>query len=303
MKIKLNKRLLLFATIGLLGTLFSVTLLDLPLTEAQANDTVTITLNITPLSEITVTPFLVDWPAVMPSVQTTEYSLDIKNTGSVNFTKLWSLVDSYALETTNPNGQGQPLLYSAGTFLVLENSSGEAGYRWVNRMEWNDTSKPTGMAGEPANAISWGYYRNLTNIYLWSFNKSVETGTNCANTTGMVFKLKRTAESSTSPDRDLGAADVDSGTAGANTTEWSVWTFGALSPLNNYCVYVSKDCQRTMITQWDFNSSLPTCSNRRYMSEDTLLTDAVETVKITVLVPKGVPSGNTTPSTLTIFAE
>ncbi|MFN6992083.1 MAG: hypothetical protein ACK4MM_05120, partial [Fervidobacterium sp.] len=305
MKIKLNKKTLFLTTIGLvitgiLITLFS--LMNLPYTTAaSANDTVEVSLNVSLLAEITVTPYRVEWLNIVPGYSASLQSLDIKNTGSVNFTKLWATVDSFAEETTNPLGQGNPLLYTAGSFLVLRNETGQAGYRFVNRMEWNETEKPTGMIVSPSDAVSWGYFRNFTDIYLWNFNDSATAG-ECLNGAQMTFKYKTTPESLTSPDRDMTAGDVVSGTFGSNNTEWGVWTF-ASGPLANYCVYVHKNCQKIMIAQWDYNASLPACNVREYLQSSPFESNEVHTFNLTVFIPRGIPVGNTTPSTLLIVAE
>lgn len=292
-------------TIGLTITVFLaafLSLMNLPsISATSVNDTVEVSLNVSLLAEITVTPFRVEWLNLMPGYVTNSRALDIHNTGSVNFTKLWATVDSFAEETNNPLGQGNPLLYTAGSFLVLKNETGEAGYRFVNRMEWNETEKPTGMIASPSDAVSWGYFRNFTDIYLWNFNDSATEG-ECLNGTEMQFRLKTTPESLTTPDRDMTAGDVVSATFGANTTEWGVWTF-ASGPLADYCVYIHKDCQKMMIAQWDYNASLPTCSNALYLQTSPFKSNDIHTFNLTVLIPRGIPTGNTTPSTLLIVAE
>ncbi len=305
MKIKMNKKTMFFTAVGFSATLFVITflyLMNLPsITASSANDTVEISLNISLLAEIIVTPDRIEWLNVVPIQSAPSVSVDIKNTGSVNFTKLWATVDSFAEETTNPLGTGNPLLYTAGSFLVLKNETGQAGYRFVNRIEWNETEKPTGMTVSPSDAVSWGYFRNFTDIYLWNFNDSATAG-ECLDGNQMEFKIKTTAESLTSPNRDMTAGDVVSGTFSSNNTEWGVWTFSS-GPLANYCVYVHKNCQKIMISQWDYNATLPACSNSLYLQTSPFKSNDVHTIDLTVLVPRGIPTGNTTASTLLIVAE
>ncbi|MEM0473615.1 MAG: hypothetical protein QXF88_02750, partial [Candidatus Aenigmatarchaeota archaeon] len=88
----------------------------------------------------------------------------------------------------------------------------------------------------------------------------------------------------------------------ANTTEWSSWTFSS-GPLQEYCVYIYRDCSRIMIAQWDYNQTLPACSARKYISRENFASGMIHTLNLTVLVPRGMPAGNTSNSILTIFAE
>jgi len=281
-------------------TLAVLSLLSPTSTEAATNDTVVISVNVSLLSEITVTPEALEWLNIVPGTSAAEYSVDIKNTGSTNFTKLWATVNSFATETTNPLGKGNPLLYAAGSFLALKNETGEDGFRFVNRLEWNETEMPTGMVPNPSDAVSWGYFRNFTDIYLWNFNDSATAG-ECLNGSQMEFRIKTTPESISFPDRDMTTGTV-AGTFQANTTEWSVWTFSS-GPLKDYCVYIHKNCQKIMIAQWDYNTTLPACSSRKYITQEFFMPENVHTVNLTVFIPRGVPYGNTTSSILTIVAE
>ncbi|MEM0473154.1 MAG: hypothetical protein QXF88_00330 [Candidatus Aenigmatarchaeota archaeon] len=290
-----------FLIIGILSIILSFILTtNIPSVKAATNDTVIISLNVSLLSEIIVTPAAIEWLDIVPTYTATLYSVDIQNTGSVNFTRLWSTVNSFAIETTNPIGKGNPALYAAGSFLVLKNETGEAGYRFVNRIEWNETEQPTYMTLNPADAVSWGYFRNFTDIYLWNFNDSATAG-QCLNGSQMEFRIKSSAESLSSPNRDMTVGTI-AATFEANTTEWSSWTF-ASGPLQDYCVYIYRDCSRIMVAQWDYNQTLPSCSARKYITTEDFMSGMIHTVNLTVLVPRGVPTGNTSTSVLTIVAE
>jgi hypothetical protein len=117
----------------------------------------------------------------------------------------------------------------------------------------------------------------------------------------MEFRIKTTPESITYPDRDMTSGTV-AGTFQTNTTEWGVWTFDS-GPLKDYCVYIHKNCQKIMIAQWDYNSTLPPCSSRKYITQEFFMPENVHTVNLTVFIPRGVPYGNTTSNILTIVAE
>ena len=269
-------------------------------TRAITNDTVVVSVNISELAEITVIPEVLEWLNIAPGHSAAIQSIDIKNTGSTNFTKLWVNVDSFNKETTNPIGKGNSLLYSAGSFVALRNKTGEDAFRFVNRLEWNETEMPTYMIPNPSDAVSWGYFRNFTDIYLWNFNDSSTEG-ECLNGSEMEFRIKTVPESISHPDRDM-TVDTVAGTFETNTTEWSVWTFSS-GPLKDYCVYIHKDCEKIMIAQWDYNSTLPPCSSRKYITQEFFMPENVHTVNLTVFIPRGVPHGNTTSNILTIVAE
>jgi hypothetical protein len=297
MKLRIKDTAILFLAILAITVL---SFLSTPSTKAATNDTVLISVNVSLLSEITVTPEALEWLDIVPGTSAAEYSVDIKNTGSVNFTKLWATVNSFATETTNPLGKGNPLLYGAGSFLLLKNETTEDNFRFVNRLEWNETEMPTYMVLNPSDAVSWGYFRNFTNIYLWNFNDSATAG-ECLNGSQMEFRIKTTPESISSPDRDMTSGTV-AGTFQANTTEWGAWTFSS-GPLKDYCVYIHKNCEKIMIAQWDYNSTLPPCNSRKYISQEFFMPENVHTVNLTVFIPRGVPYGNTTSNILTIVAE
>ncbi|MEM5792655.1 MAG: hypothetical protein QXM68_04035, partial [Candidatus Aenigmatarchaeota archaeon] len=69
------------------------------------------------------------------------------------------------------------------------------------------------------------------------------------------------------------------------------------------CVYIYRDCSRIMVAQWDYNQTLPACSARKYITTEDFMSGMIHTVNLTVLVPRGVPTGNTSTSILTIVAE
>ncbi|MFH8080787.1 MAG: hypothetical protein QXO84_02815, partial [Candidatus Aenigmatarchaeota archaeon] len=71
----------------------------------------------------------------------------------------------------------------------------------------------------------------------------------------------------------------------------------------DYCVYIHKSCQKIMIAQWDYNASLPACNARKYITQETFMPNYIHKINVTVFVPRGIPSGNTTSSIMTFFAE
>jgi len=262
---------------------------------ATITNTTTIALNVSAVAIMVITPTYVEWLNVPPGNNGTAQSITITNKGSVNLTNIYASVNSFALETTNPLFTGNPADYAAGSFLVLHNST-ESEYRFVNRMEWNYTDTLDNYVPTPG-AVSRGFFKNITKEYLWDIVD--DSNGQCLNTSEVIFKIKTVPDDGTN--RDMSVNTV-TGTGQANTTEWSTWTFSS-GPLAGYCVAIYKDCTKIMIYQFDHNSSLPSCPNLKYIQSGALTPSSSHVMSANVYVPKGIPAGNTTQSTLTITAS
>ncbi len=283
---------LMFGIFLIIIILTSVTFL-FPKSRATTNTT-EIALNISEVASISVIPTYLEWIQVTPGTNGTPESITIKNTGSTNFTYLYASVDSFAEETTNPLFTGNPADYTAGSFLVLKNST-DTEYRFVNRMEWNYTDTLDNYV-PTSGAVSRGFFKNITKEYLWDIVD--DSNNQCLNTSEMTFTIKTVPDNGAN--RDMSSNTV-TGTGGSNTTTWSSWTFSS-GPLSGYCVAVYHDCTKIMVYQWDHNSSLPTCSDLRYIQSSTFSPGNTHVISANVYVPKGIPAGNATQSTLTITA-
>jgi hypothetical protein len=300
---KLNTRLIVTV---LFGTIILSLILNLLTSKsasaATTTGSVTIAVNISISASITVTPAECVWNQV-PSggAEQTPCQLTVKNTGSVNLTDVYASVNSFAVEGARPYGSSASA-YASGSFLTLRNSTGDRGYRFVNRLDWNETGPEVPSGFYAAGAVSWGYFRNHTKEYLWSLTFS---STNCTNTTGANVTIKSCTDSLCA-NRNMNSSNVVVASVLSNNLEWSVWNFST-GPLANYCVGVYKDCKKIMVYQWDINGSLPTCGNKEYAYQttdvDRFTPDESFTLNLTVWVPRGIPSGDTTNSTLTITAE
>ena len=259
------------------------------------NNTTTIALNVSKLAIMTITPTYVEWLNIPPGNNGTAQNITITNKGSVNLTNIYASVNSFALETTNPLFTGNPADYAAGSFLVLHNST-ESEYRFVNRMEWNYTDTLDNYV-PTSGAVSRGFFKNITKEYLWDIVP--DSNNQCLNTSEMTFTIKTVPDDGTN--RDMSQNNV-TGNPQANTTEWSTWTFSN-GPLAGYCTAIYKDCTKIMVCQFDHNSFLPDCPDRKYIQSSALTPNSAHTMDANVYVPKGIPSGNTTQSTLTITAS
>ena len=176
-------------------------------------------------------------------------------------------------------------------------------------MEWNYTK---GWISGMTNTISWlksyGWFYNHSVSYIWNLGNGT---TGHCNQTGTVLRIKTVVDDGNN--RDMDASYVD-GTNAAQGIEWAVFTF-ASGPLKDYCVATSTDCTRLMVYTYHAGSSaavgsttLPTCSARRYLRQSSSVANSVfaagdtYSFNITVFVPKGIPSGNVTQSTMTLTA-
>ena len=254
-----------------------------------ATNSTQIYVNVSSIGQLSVTPQALSWTQIAPGSNGTDQTIIITNTGSTTLTNLYTSVNSFALESTNPVGTNDRTKYSSGSFLVLKNTS-DVNYHFVNRMEWNDSNiAPTGKS---ANSVSWGFYYNKTQKWLWELVK--DGGNNCSTAGGL--KIQTTEGSYV-----VGSTAANP-IANSTTFEWSSWNF-TNGPLVDYCIAVKWDCTRLMIYRWDYNTSLPTCTIKTYLNT-TLAVGASIYVTANVFVPSGIPSGDigTSNSTLLVTA-
>jgi len=262
----------------------------------------TVTVNVSSVGQISVTPAILDFVQVSPGGTSTDQTVSIQNIGSTHFAAgLYASINSFS-EATNPLF-GAIAGYQSGDFLVLKNSSDNV-YHFVDRMEWNDSSIRASIQNGDGAGVSYGFFRNKTDTWLWEIIK--DNNGECLNTSaglgGNSCKIRMKTAKFTGI---AGSYDMASGTTNAsgqaNTTEWSTWTFTA-GPLVDYCVAIRKNCQALMLYYWDKNTTYPTCAKTQYINE-TLSIGATIAITANVQVPSGSPSGNATSSTLTITAS
>jgi len=277
-----------------------------------ATDTVTINVNISTYAQIEVNPSTATFNNVQPGAISFPNSLGfaITNTGSTNFTDIYTSMNTHSTETMNPVGTGNSKNYYAGGFVVLMNETmldaGSDEWRFVGRLEWNLTEPPENYKRSDADwSVAWGYFGNNSYQYVWDLSNGTD-GT--CNSTGTQVTIKTWAVNGSTEAYDLstGVSTItispggDSWAAGPDST--------AGSPLNGYCVAANSSCDRIYIYQWDWSTTFPACNNRWYLYHNTTAADAfkpLDQVKfnITVWVPKGIPAGDTSQSTMTITAE
>jgi hypothetical protein len=297
MKCTSSIALLILLILPLIGV---IVLLTLPIDIlADTSNTTVIQVNISSVAALSVTPVSVSWSQVTPGGNGSVQTITVKNTGSTNFnTGIGVSVDSWVNTTNNPTAGSDPTKYMAGSFLVITNSTYEPSDTWwfMNQMSWNESN--TFLSSPPTSAttgaVSWGYYWNMSNYWLWEL-KNGSDGT-CRNSTGASLKIQPTQ----------GLISLGSATSlgfVTNTTQWSTWNYTSGSgPLISYCIAASQDCKYLMIYKHDMNSSLPTCYVKSHIAPGSLTPGQSKTFDINPHVPTGVPAGTVTNSTVTFTA-
>lgn len=267
---------------------------------ADVTNTTVIQVNISEVSSIEVSPTNIAWNQVAPGTNSSVTQVSVLNTGSSSFAAgIFISVDSFANITNNPTAGDSASKYMAGSFLVVANSTTLTNdlYYFVNQISWNESTYPS-PTNPTAGAISWGFYNNKTNSWLWELKPSAD-GT-CRNMTDTALKIKTTVDSGAGS-RDL-STNTASGTASANTTDWATWTFSS-GPFLDYCVASSTDCKRLMIYVYDKNSSLPSCTKATWIAPGTFSPGVTKYFQLKVHIPSGVPAGTVTNSTVTFTAD
>ena len=291
-----------------------VTILILSVTVYAASDTVTIEVNVSTLTQITVTPDYLNFTETSPGSQpSTTRTLTIENIGSTDVKDIYTTIDTSDLETTNPIGTGDITKYAAGGFITIKNSTG-TGYYWIGRLEWNDTSDSFSGASFPSNTgnITRGWIRNATQNFLWSMTNGSDSGNGnlaLCNSSGTEIRIEEDADTAAASTRDL-TSGHDTCLLETAGELYSIHTCPTTNPLGGMCVAAWADCSRIMIYQWDYNSTSSrysasgySCTNKTYVSYNTFDPGDKTTLTVMAWVPRGTPSGNATTSTLWITAS
>lgn len=277
-----------------------ITFLMVPIDIQAATNTTEILVNISVVATISVSPDYMQWLQVAPGQNGSVEKITVENTGSTTFTSLYVSVDSY-LNTSggNPTGGDSSLKYLSGSFLQMTNTSWFSDDTWwfVNQMSWNESTYPE-PTGASDGSLSWGYFHNASQRWLWELTNG-STNCNQGKDAGVLLGVVDTVDS----------VDLSSNVSGdflTNDSTWSVWGF-ASGIFKNYCVAAHMDCNYIMAYKFDKNSSLPgatACNTTNLDASASMLNPGQKTyywAKATV--PKGVPAGSATNSTVTFTAS
>ena len=288
----------------LLIVIASLCALLLPsLVMATTNDTVSVNVNVSEAAQIEVSPNTATFNLVIPGDVgfPNSQAFTITNVGSTNFTQMYVSMNVHETETTNPLGTGNPSNYYAGGFVVLKNETDLAGgnnWRFVGRQEWNLTDKPEPYTPSTW-AKAWGYFGNNTYQYFWELANG---SAGYCNDTGTILKIKQWAVNGTATAYDVGS-DATTHQVDTEQEDWGVVDPVGTGPLANYCVATHVNCTRIYIYQWDQTSQLDSCTDEWNLYSGVFKPNDQFDFNITVWVPKGIPAGDTSSSTLTVTAS
>jgi len=240
-----------------------IVLLTLPIDIlADAANTTVIQINITQVAQISVSPAALNWSQVSPGSNGTVQTVTVTNIGSTTFTNgIYVSADSWVNTTNNPTPPNtDPTKYMAATFLVIANSTDSANnvYWFVEQISWNETNYITpSPTGANPSAKSWGYYRNITNWWLWEL-KNASGDSSCRNgTDGATLTIVQTPGST-----NLGT-NYTANFVTNNSQTWGIWNFTS-GALKDYCVATHTSCNYILIYKYDLNNTgLGSCGAQR----------------------------------------
>ena len=281
----------------------------------EANDTVTISINISQIAMVDINPSNLSYQGIGPGDvgdNNTEvignYSgIWVENIGSVNLTKMWFNTTS---PSTMPFGTGNPNNYDAANMIVIYNDT-TGNFSFVNRVEFpeNDSMYITTTNAISASQTGQGYlfgrFRNASNEYFFEFEPYAVT--NCSNGTLWISDTAKTITST-------GDTDLTDNTA-LTVYQHPTLDFGItevqVGDGPHYCVAIPGNCGYVMFHRWNADApgaGTSYCSNTNggyYINSTTspIFPGQVEQAYVKVYVPLGTPYGPLKQGTLTVFVQ
>ena len=261
-----------------------------------ASNTTYIDVNVSTFSQITLNPDYLNWTNIVAGTGGGHKNITVKNTGSVNVSAIYGWVDTLEDETTRPYGSSNPASYAAGGVLTIMNES-EQKYFYLGRIEWNwtqDIPSHDWSALTTSTPISWGYFRNMSNDYVWVLGYG--SNNNCS-TTNSQFSYETDIDLGTSATRK-----PDNTFTLLTATNNANWSYAQITSgtLAGHCIAAFYDCQKVFIYNFDRRSNFTDCGE--YLYDDQLAPGKTFILRVDAWVPRGIPAGNLTRATLTIEA-
>jgi hypothetical protein len=300
--VRMNEKILFFVIllVVLIAIMFSATSQKVL---AATNDTVTIDVNVSSISQITLLPDSLSWVLIGAGTEGGHKNITLKNTGSLNVSQIYAYVDTLTDESARPYGSSDPSLYAAGGVLTMRNET-DTNYYFLGRIEWNWTQDiPNHVWSSVTSPIAWGYFRNTTNDYVWLVGNGTD---GYCNNTATQFALE--------DDIDVGISVTRTPTTGsitnnANDTNWTYFSV-LRTPFNDRaCVAVYYDCTKIYIYSWDKRTSpnFDGCTAADYLysgsgTENPLSPGSTIILKVNPWIPYGTPAGDLNTATLTVIA-
>ena len=320
-----SKQLVLLAFFIIAVSFIFQPLLIIAQTKEDANDTITLDVNISSAAAIEVLPTAIDYNQLIPgtngTVGTPEEvrNISIKNIGSYNLTQFYIDIGTEDVELSNPIAGGEITDYAAGGFMLIRNETETENYYHAGRLEWNlSEDMDTEVLEITAGTLNYshGWYRKANgNEYLWK----VENGTcgtaagltaalcNCTDTNLVINNL---SENSSGYARDLSIAVATAPTPEATNINWSLFHYNTSQggPLQGHCVAVHRDCEKIMIYKYDMtgtgSNGFGACREAQYIANERLEPgERLDKIKIKPSIPFGVPAGDSKTSILGFYTS
>jgi hypothetical protein len=270
--------------------------------------TFNVTVNISRVAQVSIKPTWLFWNYTIPGTDAGNQTIEVKNIGSVNISDIYAWVTTNETEQANPNTLINSTDYSSGGFIVMSNDSAKQWF-YVGRQEWNLTTIPTGARTPQPSATTgsgnWsiGYFKNITNEYLWVLVNGTGTTRMC-NITGTKLYMMDGTDNATTQSRDMIAYDNNTATctADASGNKWGYCTFAA-GPMKDYCIGTYWDCTKLYVFRYDYRSVYGdnACGKRSYLYENGIVPAEAVTLHVRAWIPYGVPAGNTTTAIITLL--
>lgn len=302
----------IFLAMATMSLLLGSTSIITTVSGAEANDTITISINVSEKTMVDINPSSLTWNAsgiypgsVADSTQEANNfgNIWIENIGSTNITKIWF---NASYPQGKPFGTGDPDLYDPANFVVLSNSSSGSLY-FPNRVEYreNDSMYMTlpGTISATDSDDMFGRFRNNSYEYFFAINGN---GDNCTEGTLYYSTDPHTKDSTGDTDLSDNTGYVLQSVA---SDLWSITnvTFGS----ETYCFAVHYDCSKAMFHKW--NADAPgagtgLCTNvPAYFIDSNLVPGNLTKAWIKASIPYGVPYwgtlGDSTEKKLTVFVD
>ncbi len=311
-----NTLIAVFLALVVISLLFTSTSIITTASGAEANDTITISINVSEKTMVDINPGNLTWNAsgifpgsVADSTQEANNfgNIWIENIGSTNITKIWF---NASYPQGKPFGTGDPSLYDPANFVVLSNLSSGSLY-FPNRMEYREEDNmyitlPGGVSASDSNDM-FGRFRN--NSYEYFFAIDGTNGNNCSGGTLYYSTDPHTKDSTGDINLGDNGGVVLQSLAQSLAINWSITnvTFGS----ETYCFAVYDDCSKAMFHKW--NADAPgagtgLCSNvPAYFINSNLVPGNLTKAWIKASIPYGVPHwstlGGSTERKLTVFVD
>ena len=276
-------------------------------TTKAANNTVLVDVNVTQLSELTVTPDRINWTQVSVGTAGGQRNLTLRNTGSVNLTNVHSYTSILENETARPYTSSNPDSYSAGGVLVFRNATDSTFY-WSGRLEWNWTTTIQNLVWpseiDVNSRVAYGFFRNASNSFVWAVGNGTNStggasGRGVCNQTGTEFAIEDDIDDGTTNTRSPTVTGITWDGGDQNYSFFSVSRAGNV--IDTMCVAVSYACDKIYVYKFDKRANFTNCVNSRHVVNN-MVPDDTHNIIADAWVPRGLPSGDLRRVIWTFFA-